>query len=300
MTENYMIYPMKYMRITCRYDEGSHKKHNTNVTDNKVDYPIDDAGLDTGRDPIYCPCDEMKVVAIKGIGNPSYTNTIWLVSTTKVITPTFTDIAYIALTHSNDDDLKKINIGKVFKRGEIICYEGNNGASANHIHMSCGKGYCDNISQNSNGAWIMNGNNLKPEEVFFVDKNFTKILNSGNINWEYLNEITIIGTPVERNKSVNQIEVLIDNLNLRESYSTNSNRIGYIRKGIYNVLDSKNNEGYIWYKVENYWIASNDNWTKYYPKEEIKPELPKLIFTCDKNGKYLIYLEKNYKLYLSK
>lgn len=299
MTENYMIYPMKYMRITCRYDEGSHKNHNTNVTDGKVDYPIDDAGIDTNCDPIYCPCDEMKVVEIKGINNPSTTNTIWLVSTTPVITPTFTDVAYITLTHSNDSDFANISVGKIFRRGEIICYEGKDGAVANHIHITCGRGYCDNWSKNSNGSWVMNGNNLKPEEVFFLDKNFTKVLNSGNITWEYLNEIAIIGTPVERNNKVDQIEVLINNLNLRESYTTTSTRIGYIKKGIYNVLDSKNNEGYTWYKVENYWIASNPNWTKYYPKEEEK-DIPKLIFTCNKSGKYLIYLEKNYKLYLSK
>ena len=96
MNKNYMIYPLKNMRITCRYDEGSHKNHNTNVIDGNIDYPIDDAGKDTGRDPIYCPCDEMRVTAIKGVGNPSITNTIWLVSTSPVITPTFTDIAYLS------------------------------------------------------------------------------------------------------------------------------------------------------------------------------------------------------------
>ena len=302
MNENYMIYPMKYMRITCRYDEGAHKKHNNDVIDGQFDYPIDDAGLDTGKDPIYCPCDEMKVTSIKGIGNNSITNTIWLVSTSPVITPTFVDKVFITLTHSNDSDLKNIKVGDIFKRNDIICYEGNNGTTANHIHMTCGRGYSDNWSMNSNGSWVISGSSLKPEEVFFVDKNFTTILNSGGLTWEYLNEIAIIGTPVERNTKVNQVEVLIDNLNLRESYTTSSNRIGYIRKGIYNVLDSKDNEGYTWYKVENYWIASNDNWTKYYEKEEpcICKELPKLIFTCDKNGKYLIYLQKNYKLYLSK
>ena len=299
MNENYMIYPLKYMRITCRYDEGAHQKHNTNVSDGKIDYPIDDAGLDTGKDPIYCPCDEMRVTAIKGVGNPSITNTIWLVSTSPVITPKFVDNVYMTLTHSNDSDFNNIKVGTIFKRNDIICYEGTNGTSANHIHITCGRGYSDNWSKNSNGSWVMDGNSLKPEEVFFVDKDFTKILNSGNLTWEYLNEIAIIGTPVERNKNNNQVEVLIDNLNLRESYSTSSNRIGYIKKGIYNVIDSKNNEGYIWYKVENYWIASNSNWTKYYPKEEPK-NIPKLIFTCDKSGKYLIYLEKNYKLYLSK
>ena len=40
MNENYMIYPMKNMRITCIYDEGLHKKHNTNVTDGKVDQKL--------------------------------------------------------------------------------------------------------------------------------------------------------------------------------------------------------------------------------------------------------------------
>ena len=300
MNENYMIYPMKNMRITCRYDEGLHKKHNTNVTDGKVDYPIDDAGIDTNTDPIYCPCDEMKVTAIKGIGNPSVTNTIWLVSTSPVITPSFVGIAYMTLTHSNDNDLKNIKVGTIFKRGNIICHEGTNGTEANHIHITCGKGYSDNWSSNSNGSWIISGNSLKPEKVFFVDKKFTKIINSGNLSWEYLKEIDIIGTPVKRNNQVNQVEVLIDNLNLRESYSINSKRLGYIKKGIYNVLDIKNNEEYTWYKVENYWIASNSNWTRFYPKESNCPELPKLIFTCDKSGKYLIYLHKNDKLYLSK
>ena len=76
MNRNYMVYPLKYMRITCRYDEASHRKHNIGVTDGIVDYPIDDGGIDTGRDPIYCPCDEMRVTAIKGIGNNNITNTI--------------------------------------------------------------------------------------------------------------------------------------------------------------------------------------------------------------------------------
>lgn len=293
-----MIYPMKYMRITCRYDEGSHKGHNYDVTDGNIDYPIDDGGYDTECDPIYCPCDEMKIVAIRGIGNSNVTNTIWLVSTTKVITPTFTDIAYMTLTHSNDSDIRDLYVGQIFKRGEIICHEGKDGASANHIHMTCGRGTSTTWTQNSNGKWINKGDSKKPYEVFFVDKNFTKVLNSGNMPWEYLNEVAIIGTPVERNTKVNQVEVLVDNLNLRESYTTTSKRIGYIKKGIYNVEDIKENEGYTWVKVENYWIATNTGWTKFYPKEE--PKMPKLIFTCDKTGKYLIYLEKGNKLYLEK
>ena len=299
MNKNYMIYPLKNMRITCRYDEGSHRGHNVDVKDGNVDYPIDDGGLDTGRDPIYCPCDEMKITAIKGVGNPNVTNTIWLVSTSDVITSTFVGTAFMTLTHSNDDDIKDLYVGKTFKRGEIICHEGTDGADANHIHIVCGKGYSDTWVENSNHKWVIKGDCKKPEEVFFVDTNFTHILNSGGISWEDLKPIDIIGTPVERNTKVDQVEVLIDNLRLRESYSTNSKIIGYIRKGIYNVLDKKDNDGYTWFKVENYWIATNYGWTNYYPKED-EPILPRLIFTCDKTGKYLIYLERGNKLYLSK
>lgn len=300
MNKNYMIYPLKNMRITCTYTEGSHRLHNIDVTDGNIDYPIDDASIDSGKDSIYCPCDSMKVVAIRGIGNPNITNTIWLVSTSNdVITPSFVGEVYMTLTHSDDDDLKDIYIGKIFKRGEIICHEGKNGAAANHIHITCGKGYSDTWVENSNGKWIIKGDSKKPEDIFFIDKNFTKVIDTRGLNFEYLQEekVDIIGNPVQRNNKVNQVEVLIDNLNLRESYSTNSKRIGYIRKGIYNVLDKKENEGYTWLKVENYYIASREGWTKYYPKEEIKP---RLIFTCSKSGKYLIYLEEGTKLYISK
>lgn len=291
---NYMIYPLKNMRITCRYDEGSHRGHNVDVSDYK-DYPIDDAGLDTGKDSIYCPCDEMKVVAIRGIGQNNITNTVWLVSTSKVITPTFNDIVFMTLTHSNDSDLKDVYVGKIYKRGDIICHEGTDGNVANHIHIVCGRGISNTWIENTNHKWVIKGDSKKPEDIFFIDKKFTQVINDGKLNWKYLNEIAIIGTPVERNKDVDQVEVLIDNLNLRESYAINSKKLGYIKKGIYNVLAIKENDGYTWFKVDNYWIATNDNWTKYYPKEDIK-----LIFTCPKTGKYLIYLVKDNKLYIKK
>ena len=55
---NYFVYPMKYMRITQSYSgTASHKLHWYN-SKNYKDYPIDDGGRDSGRDGIYCPCDE--------------------------------------------------------------------------------------------------------------------------------------------------------------------------------------------------------------------------------------------------
>lgn len=295
MNNNYMVYPLKSMRITCRYDEYSHAKHNINVTDGKIDYPIDDGGKDTGKDAIYCPCDEMVVTAIRGIGSTITTNTIWLVSTSQVVTPTFTDYVFMTLTHSDDDDIKNIKVGDKFKRGEVICHEGSDGATNNHVHIICGRGSSDNWVKNSNGAWVMTGNTKRPEEVFYIDKSFTNILYDGKLKWSILQKNNI-GNPIKRDNTKYQVEVLVDNLNARSSYSVNSDSFGYINKGIYDILDIKDNEGYLWVKVEEYWIAINDGWNIIYEIED----KPKLIFECEKDGKYIIYLKNGMKLYLRK
>lgn len=306
MNKNYMIYPMKSMRITCRYDEGSHRGHNVGVTDNLIDYPIDDGGKDTGMDPICCPCDEMRVTAVLGVGNAT-TNTVCLASTTPVVTPTFTDIAYMTLTHPNDSDIKDIKVGDIYKRGDIICHEGTDGATSNHIHMTFGRGVSTTIKQNSNGKFVMYGDAKKPEEVLFIDRSFTKELWGGYLIWKDLPEIEIVGTPTTRNKAIDQVEIQVNNLNARESYSTTSKSYGYIMPGIYDILDTCENEGYTWMKVEKYWIATQEGWTKFYPKEEVicdeilnpsNSKLPRLIFTCKQTGKYIIYLKENDKLYL--
>ena len=307
MNKNYMTYPMKNMRITCRYDEASPRKHCINVSDGLVDYPIDDGGKDTGRDPIYCPCDEMKVTAIRGVGNSSVTNTIWLVSTSAVVTPTFTDIAFMTLTHPNDSDFATIKVGDIFKRGEIICYEGTDSATSNHIHLTCGRGNSSSWKQNANGAWIMDGNSYKPEDVFYIDRNFTTELWGGYLIWKDLPEVHYVGNPVSRNTNVNQIEVLVDNLNARSDASTDSMSYGYLKKGFYDVVSEQDRNDYHWVKVESYWIATKEGWTKMYPKttttceeklKELEASYPRLIFTCNQTGKYLIYLQEGSQLYL--
>lgn len=297
MIKNYMIYPLKNMRITCRYDEGSHKNHNVNVKDNIVDYPIDDGGIDSGKDAIYCPCDEMRITAIRGVGNSSVTNTIWLVSTSKVVTPTFTDYVYITLTHSDDSDIRDLKIGQTFKRGEIICHEGVNGAASNHIHITCGRGESTTWKQNSNGSWVIYGNSKKPEEVFFIDRSFTNEIWGGYLPWVELTQR--VGSPVARDTSVKQIEVIVDNLNARISPSLSSEKLGYVNRGIYNIIDSIEKEGYTWVKIDNFWIATNSDWVVFYDENKENEIKPRLIFTCNETGKYIIYLEKGSKLYIS-
>ena len=172
---------MKTMRITQNYNgTTSHKPHWYNSKD-YADYPIDIAGKDGNREVYYATVD-MQVLAIKGKGN-SMTNTIWLVTTDKVQTPSGVMKVFMALTHWNDNDsyISKLKVGNIVKAGEPICEEGVDGATANHLHVVYGnadRGCGDTLIQNSNGKWVSSGYCMKPEEVMYIDREFTDVVDT--------------------------------------------------------------------------------------------------------------------------
>lgn len=188
LNKNYLIYPLKTMRITQTYlGKTSHLPH---TQAEKADYPIDEGGSDTGRDYIYCPLDEMVVKRIYGIGSGG-TNTIWLESTQKALFADGSeDYCVLMIIHPNDDDLRKISVGQVFTRKEKICREGSDGATANHLHLSVGQGKIKGNGwiKNSNGKWVLAvaGKTMKPENAFYVDETFTKIMNSKGLSFKSL------------------------------------------------------------------------------------------------------------------
>ena len=180
-------FPMETMRIKQNpYGNTSHHPHNTGTP---KDYPIDCAGIDGNRSAVFAPT-EMKVSAIKFCS----TNTIWLVSTKKVDTPTFKDYVFMTLTHWNDNDphIKKHNKAcAIIKKGEIICLEGTDGATANHIHLCCGRGYSDNWVKNSQNKWVMVGDNKPPEQVMYRYTKFTtRVMDNGGLLWKSTNTDT--------------------------------------------------------------------------------------------------------------
>lgn len=188
MAKNYLIYPCKTLRITQSYTgTTSHLPH---TTGSPKDYPWDEGCNDTGRDWCYCPCDEMVVKRIYGVGAKG-TNTIWLESTSKVYFADGTNGYFtILITHPNDDDLKKIKVGQTFKREEKICREGTDGATGNHFHFSGGKGKFkgNGWTQNSNGKYVLNVTNAacKPEKLFYIDKTFTKVIQDKGLTFKEL------------------------------------------------------------------------------------------------------------------
>lgn len=187
--KNYLIYPVKVMNITQTYSGKT--SHNPNMVGKPSDYPIDEAGENTGRQYMYCPCDEMVVRRIYGVGNGG-TNTLWLESTDKVIFADRTsDYFSLMIIHPNDDDLKKISVGQVFKRNEKICREGTDGVSSgNHFHFSGGKGKIKGSGweENNLGKWVLTVKNktAKPEKLFYIDEDFTTIKSSKGLSFKAL------------------------------------------------------------------------------------------------------------------
>ena len=183
----YFTFGMKNLRVTqSYYGEVSHKPH-WYQSKNYADYPIDIAGKDGNRDIYYATVD-MKVTNIQGLGN-SMANTIWLVATEKCITPSGEMTPFIMLTHWNDNDpyASKLKVGDIIKAGSPICEEGIDGATANHLHLSCGnadKGVGNGIIKNSNGKWVSNGYCMKPEELMYIDREFTTEAWGGSLVWK--------------------------------------------------------------------------------------------------------------------
>lgn len=195
MKKNYLTYPCKVMNITQGYS-GSYS-HANHVNGSPVDYPIDEACSDSGRDYFCCPCDAVQVAHIYGVGTGG-TNTIWLESAEKVITPSGEDYVTILITHPNDDDLKKLSVGQKFTRGQQMFREGTDGnATGNHLHIAVGFGRFTGAGwvKNTAGAWVhkSTGAQIKPENAFFIDPDFTTVKSSKGLSFaEIPKESTVI------------------------------------------------------------------------------------------------------------
>jgi len=133
----------------------------------------------------------MMVAHIYGVNNSNKTNTIWLQSTSKVVGPFGEDYVTILVTHPEDDDLSKITQGQKFVRGQAIFREGKDGnATGYHFHIAVGTGKFTGSGwvQNSQGSWVhqTTGKQLKPEEAFYVDSNFTAVKYTNGITFKKL------------------------------------------------------------------------------------------------------------------
>lgn len=257
---NYLEYPFAIMTITQNYNgTTSHTKYSQG---NPKSYPWDEAGKDTGRDWFLCPCDEVVISRIYTAG----TNTLWLQSTTKVKTPTFEDYITMKITHPNNDDMANIKVGQKFKRGERIVREGTSGgATGNHVHLEIAKGPFASLKnsgwvQNNLKAWVISGDSRKPEDCFYIIS--TKVNRNGSLSF-----IQLFGTPIKRDTTKKQVEIKVDNLRLRKT--ANGIILGYIKRGIYDIIKVEGT----WLQTTHGWVGIGDWLSIYEPKEEPKPPI---------------------------
>ena len=271
MKKEYAIYPFEYMGISQRHDTGNHKPHWYNSKDYS-DKPIDEACKDTGRS-YFVPQNDFIVEEVIGRDDSdtrAYTNSVRLKSKNKLVSPidpNKEEYLYLTLTHMNEDNLRQIRVGQELRKNSRYLLEGTDGKnSGNHFHITMNHGRYYNIHTNSNGALcFVYEKSLLPDEAFYIDKSFTTIKNSAGYNFKEV-PIEKVGTPVLRDIKVEQVEIVVDNLRARNK--PNGAILGYINKGIYNVLERVINGEYEWFKVENdIWIAYNNNWGKLYEKE---------------------------------
>ena len=238
LNANYLTYPVDYMRITQSYNgTTSHKPHNAG---SPKDYPIDEGGKDGGQSKFYCPCDEVKIVRIYGVGNKGV-NTVWIQSTSPVkFACGVTDYMSMQITHMNDASLKSLKVGQKFKRGEFMFYEGSDGATGNHFHISVGRGTITNNGWtcNSKGKYVLTTTNgtYIPENAFWIDKKFTTIISSAGINFKNLPNTAYSTTTSSSttSKSVNKCVTYIittDSLNVRKGAGTQYEIVRSLKKG---------------------------------------------------------------------
>lgn len=102
----------------------------------------------------------------------------------------------------------------------------------------------------------------------------------------------VITPNVERDEYKNQIEVIVPELRIRTEPSLNGTIIGYASIGFYNYLETKESDGYLWYRIsDNNWIAYNEEWEIIYPAKP-KKEYIELEILDKKDGYVLVDLGK--------
>ena len=205
---NYLIYPMKKVSITQTYSGNT--SHGPHATGTPKDYPIDDNCGDAKKSGYFCcPCDEIVIWRVYGVGN-SGTNTVFMRSTSPVVFADGTkDYACILVMHPDDDALKNIKKGQKFTRKTRMFLEGKDGeATGYHLHVSVGKGDFTGTGwvQNSNDKWVISctGGGTKPEDAFYIDKSFTTIQNAAGLNFKNLPEQSDSSKPLLTTEEVAQ------------------------------------------------------------------------------------------------
>jgi len=181
-------------------------------------------------------------------------------------------IDYMTLWTGHDNDVSNLKVGQVIKQGAYYSDMGTAPNVGKHCHLEVQKGKFVKPTKVTSVKSYKLDNTIEPFKALFLTED--TLLKDSKYQWKLLpKENVILGTPVKRDINTTQIDVLTDILRVRDN--PNGNILGYIKKGIYNILNSKKLDDYLWCEVEpNRWVAYSSDWAIFYEKE-VKHEQPK-------------------------
>ncbi len=170
---------------------------------------------------------------------------------------------YITIKHNEDDVSRYLHlkaastlaIGTTVFMGTFLGYMGDTGnATGVHLHIE----------------FIRNGTYTDPKTILYIYEDQLVSENTkNNYNVKYYNQIKIF--PTLRNTSKDQIQINVEDLNIRKGPGTNYERYTEyaVKDGIYDYYEITENIDYTWYKIgDNAFVASKDNWLIVYPKKD--------------------------------
>lgn len=245
-------YPVKFVSVTSPFGRRTYTLNGKTVTD--FHYGIDLGWHETTTVPIYAVDDGV----VQSEGMEKTYGAIYCIIYHKE-----TNMLSI-YWHLSKTIISK---GDVVKKGQQIGNMGKTGlANAPHLHYA--------IWKNVPKGYILN---WKDESKYAIDPiTCTYLYDDQEMHEASLKYHIkqIIGTPVARNTKVDQIEIKIDNLNCRNA--PEKIILGYIQKGIYNILSKELEGDYTWFEVEeDKWVAYDKSWAVIYLKQESELELLK-------------------------
>lgn len=162
-------------------------------------------------------------MAVNGYGNGAGEGVNWAYGNfVKIINDDGTVCLYAHMEYTS------VKVGQRVSKGQVIGRMGNSGNSfGGHLHWEFWS--CNDYYKNIDPSPY-----LSPKEI-------------------------VLPKVVERDKNKRQFQVdYNDNLRVRTEPNLSCEVVGILNAGIYNFTEEKENDGYKWVKLDNYWCAITD------------------------------------------